>query len=226
MKPLLLFAVCLSLVGCLKTRAELQGSSGSSMRTDSSGRYVTGNMDQQQRAQIDSRFFEIDRDFRQLYGKIESLEKQVADLSAKNAQPLEPATAGATATPDKVKDLEKRMSTLEEAIIALDKKVSGGAASKNEKTSFQPKQQPKGLYSVAESLYGQGKYEEAIQAYEKYRKRYPRGKKYAEATLKMGMCFQRLKMPMDAKAFYNEVIQRYPKSQTAKAAQTNIKSIQ
>lgn len=125
----------------------------------------------------------------------------MADLSAKNAQPLEPATAGATATPDKVKDLEKRMSTLEEAIIALDKKVSGGAASKNEKTSFQPKQQPKGLYSVAESLYGQGKYEEAIQAYEKYRKRYPRGKKYAEATLKNGDVFSALENAYGCKSF-------------------------
>ena len=51
------------------------------------------------------------------------------------------------------------------------------------------------------------------------------GKSYAMATLKMGICFHKLKMPQDAKAFYQEVIQRFPKTDVAKTAQQNLKSI-
>ena len=79
MKFLFILLLPLFITACLKTRSELKDNS-SSMRKDSDGRFVTGDMNQQQRAQIDSRFFEIDKDFRQLYGKIEILEKKLSDL--------------------------------------------------------------------------------------------------------------------------------------------------
>ncbi|MEM7645337.1 MAG: hypothetical protein AAF203_00385 [Pseudomonadota bacterium] len=65
MKLFLFFILTLSMTACLKTRSELR-SDGNPVR-DAEGRFVTGgNVNQQQRAQIDSRFFEIDKDFREL----------------------------------------------------------------------------------------------------------------------------------------------------------------
>jgi TolA-binding protein len=217
MKNLLAVILLVSLTGCLKTRSEIRGNS--SLRTDSTGRYVSGNVNQQQRAQIDSRFFEIDRDFRQLYGKIETLEKQISDMKDK------PVAAAAGANPidsKKMEAIEKRMSTLEEALLAIDKKLSTLTGTKTSKAKAR---KSKGPFTRGEELYAQGKYEEAVASYDAYRKRYPRGRRYAQATLKMGLCFHKLKMPQDAKAFYQEVIQRFPKTKVSKAAQKNLKSI-
>lgn len=219
MKKLIVLTLLVTLTGCLKTRSEIRGDS--SLRTSNDGRYVSGQGDQKQRAQIDSRFFEIDRDFRQLYGKIEVIEKQVSDLSVK---PANGTAEGETPVDNKkIEAIEKRMSTLEEALLSIDKKMS--ALMSKDKTSKLQTQKPKGPFGEGELLFSQGKYEEAIASYDKYRKRYPRGKKYAQATLKMGLCFQKLKMPQDAKAFYHEVIQRYPKTRVSIAAQKNLKSI-
>ena len=168
MKSLISIVLLIALTGCLKTRSEISGGD-SSLRTDSSGRYVTGQVDQQQRAQIDSRFFEIDRDFRQLYGKIETLEKQISDLTSK------PQALDAQQTPvdnTKVEALEKRMTTLEEALLAIDKKLNELS---NNKTSSISTSKPSGPFAMAENYYSQGKYTEAITSYDEYRKKYPRG---------------------------------------------------
>ena len=108
MKILISLLMVGMLAGCLKTRSELSDDGSGNMRTDASGTYVAGNVNQQQRAQIDSRFFEIDRDFRELYGKIETLERKLDD--AKTA-PATPAVNGGTAASDvKVQALEKRIA--------------------------------------------------------------------------------------------------------------------
>lgn len=226
MKSVLCIVLFLALTGCLKTRSELSKggeSSSGNMKTDSSGSYVTGKMGQQQRAQIDSRFFEIDRDFRELYGKIETLERSVEDMKTKASNAQQDPT-GAPVENAKVQGLEKRISTLEEALLSLDKKISS-LSGKASSAKVIKTQKPKGPFGTGELLYSQGKYEEAIASYDTYRKRYPRGRRYAQATLKMGMCFQRLKMNQDAKAFYKEVIQRYPNTKVSNRAQKNLKNI-
>ena len=224
MRTLIATILLLALTGCLKTRSEINdgGTAASgNMRTDSNGSYVAGQMGQQQRAQIDSRFFEIDRDFRELYGKIETIERSVDDMKTK---PQMGAAPGATVDNKQLASLEKRISTIEEALLALDKKVSSlSGKSSNAKAII--KKKPKGPFGRGEILYSEGKYEDAIASYDTYRKRYPRGKRYAQATLKMGMCFQRLKMNQDAKAFYKEVIQRYPNTRVSIRAKENLKSI-
>jgi len=219
MKTLMILSLLALVTGCLKTRSELKGTQSSSMQTGNNGRYVDGNMGQQQRAQIDSRFFEIDRDFRQLYGKIETIEQQVSEAKSN------PAVSGLSAPADqeKIKKMEKRISTLEEALLAIDKKLSQLTNSKD-KTSAVTKK-PKGPYGYGELYFSKGKYEDAITSYDKYRRKYPRGQHYAQATLKMGLCFQKLKMNQDAKAFYKEVIQRYPKTRVAIKAQKNLKKL-
>lgn len=220
MRILALILIPSLLVGCLKTRAELQGE-GSDLSyrpTAETGRTISGQMSQQQRAQIDSRFFEIDRDFRQLYGRIETMEKQLSDL-----QPALGPAGGDSASAEKLQNLEKRMTTLEEAILSIDKKLSALGATKTSAVATPAK--ANGPFTTAEIFYAQGEYEKAITSYDRYRKQYPTGKHYAEATLKLGLCFQKLKMNQDAKAFYKEVIQRFPKTSASQQAQKNLKSI-
>ena len=195
MKILISLLFVLGLAGCLKTRQELQEdpAAGGNMRTDSSGSYVAGKMGQQQRAQIDSRFFEIDRDFRELYGKIETLERSMDEVKSK---PQLPAAGGPGAPVDneKLQALEKRISTIEEALISLDKKLTNLSNNKESSAQVIKSKKTSGPFGTGESLFDKGKYEEAIASYDTYRKRYPRGRRYAQATLKMGLAFQKLKM--------------------------------
>jgi tetratricopeptide (TPR) repeat protein len=166
-------------------------------------------------------FFEIDRDFRELYGKIETLEKKIDETKT-------PSTDMANSAPpvnnEKIEALEKRISTLEEALLALDKKLSQ-VSGKKSSASLIKKKKPKGPFGLGELLYEQGKFAEAIQSYDQYRKNFPRGQRYAQATLKMGMAFQKLKMNNDAKAFYKEVIQRYPNTRVSIRAEKNLKKL-
>ena len=219
MKSVSLLILALLLTSCLKTRSELSGANQSSLRTGSDGNYVTGNIGQQQRAQIDSRFFEIDRDFRELYGKIEVLERKLADNQSQDMNHQQPSFDNS-----QIEALNKRISTLEEAILSIDKKLtnrSGG--DKTSSTSVDSK--PKGPFGYGEKFFAEGKFTEAITSYDTYRKRYPKGTRYAQATLKMGLSFQKLKMNQDAKSFYKEVIQRYPNTRVSNVAEENLKRL-
>lgn len=217
-----ILVMLLLLPACLKTRSELRGDNSSAgLRGDSDKRSVAGEVDQRQSAQIDSRFFEINKDFRQLYGKIETLEKKIADLGETTATPQSAPLAEVDSV--KMKKLEKRVATLEEALLSLDKKIS--QLKPNKRTAAVINNNPKGPFGRGELYYSRGQFEKAIGSYDEYRKKFPRGRRYAQATLKMGLSFQKLKMNKDAKAFYKEVIQRYPKTRVALRAQANLKSL-
>lgn len=224
MKIFISLITLLALSGCLKTRAELSDDSSGNMRTDSGGTYVSGKMGQQQRAQIDSRFFEIDRDFRELYGKIETIERGVDELKAR---PQNSSGLGASSAVDseKLQALEKRISTIEEALLALDKKLSKLSSRKDTNAQVIKVIDTKGPFGKGEMHFANNQFEQAIASYDEYRKRYPRGRRYAQATLKMGLAFQRLKMNEDAKAFYKEVIQRYPNTAASNRAEENLKRL-
>lgn len=218
MRLTLTLLMMFSLSACLKTRSELRGEAPMAQQAEAQ-RFPASEVTQAQRAQNDIRFSEINRDFRELYGKIEVIEQKLSDMKQ---VPQANATEGKLGDKDQVKALEKRISTLEEALLAIDKKLS--EMSKN-KTSAISTQKPKGPFGYGEMYYAQGKYEDAITSYDKYRKKFPRGRRYAQATLKMGLSFQKLKMNQDAKAFYKEVIQRYPKTRVAVQAQKNLKTL-
>ena len=216
MKFVVLILLMMGLSSCLKTRSELRGDTGYSPRNSANSMPTQGGS-QQQRAQIDSRFFEIDQDFRQLYGKIEILENKMSEIGSQSGAGAAPSEESSA----QLKRLEKRMSIIEEALLSLDKKVSQLS---NTGSSVSP-EKIKGPYARGEAYFARAQYEKAIESYDTYRKNFPKGEKYADATLKMGQAFQRLKMNQDAKAFYQEVIQRFPKTAVANKAQENLKSI-
>jgi len=68
-------------------------------------------------------------------------------------------------------------------------------------------------------------WKEAIVAYEKYRSTNPTGKRYAEATYKIGASFHELGMKSEAKAFYAEVVEKFPKGEWAKKSNGRLKAL-
>ena len=55
-------------------------------------------------------------------------------------------------------------------------------------------------------------YKTAISAFQKYRSEHPEGVYYPEATFYIGQAFQQLKMPIEAKVFFKEIVQSHPQS--------------
>lgn len=101
----------LVLTGCLQTRGQLGGAPAVEV----------------QNAKIDNRFYEIDKDFRELYGKIEAVENQVDQMEADKMADKSIPDGGAGeegASSQELQELKSRVKTLEEALLALDKKIS------------------------------------------------------------------------------------------------------
>ena len=70
----------------------------------------------------------------------------------------------------------------------------------------------------AKSLFKKESYENAISKFQKYRDENPKGNHYPEATFYIGQSFKSLKMPVEAKVFFKEIIKSYPKSLWASRA--------
>ena len=66
-------------------------------------------------------------------------------------------------------------------------------------------------------------YETAISEFQKYRNKNPDGAHYSEATFYIGESFEKLKMPIEAKVFFKEIVQSHPKSLWASRAKKFLK---
>ena len=75
----------------------------------------------------------------------------------------------------------------------------------------------------AEKLFKKRSYENAISAFQKYRDENPSGQYYPEATFYIGQSFKELKMPIEAKVFFQEIVSSYPKSLWANRSQKILK---
>ena len=75
----------------------------------------------------------------------------------------------------------------------------------------------------AKSLFKKESYENAISKFQKYRDENPKGSYCPEATFYIGQSFKNLKMPIEAKVFFKEVIKSYPQSLWASRAKKILK---
>ena len=75
----------------------------------------------------------------------------------------------------------------------------------------------------AEKLFKKKFYENAISAFQKYRDENPSGQYYPEATFYIGQSFKELKMPIEAKVFFQEILSSYPESLWADRSQKILK---
>ena len=77
-------------------------------------------------------------------------------------------------------------------------------------------------YWVGECLYATGDFAGAIAEFGKVTQQYPKGDKVPAALLKSGIAYSRLKNTDEAKRYYQQVIQKYPKSDEARLARERL----
>lgn len=220
MKTLRIFmcaSMAVILSSCLVTRQEVRDS----VRRDP----VTP--EQQSRANIEVRYQEVEEQMRQMNGRVEAVENSLNILSADRSGGRIEQQNEKKALQEKLKIYEEALSKLEAQYLLLAQKVEalqvsqasvvtrGGRSGATTKNSFQ----------MAEEEYSKKKWKEAIVAYEKYRSDNPKGRHYGEATYKIGAAFHELSMKTEAKAFYSEVAEKFPRSEWAKRANQRLKTL-
>jgi TolA-binding protein len=203
--------------GMLMTRGDIREAEQSKRMQDS----VSST--QKAVADNNSRFSDIEADLRSLHGRVEVAEARTQQLINDRGQMKQ----GIESTNS---DQTKRILILQEGVGKLQDQMAQVMAELAALRSASPpevaeKTSPKDSFQVAEDSFDKKDWKKAILNYNRFRDANPKSKKFAEATYKIGVCFQELGMKDEAKTFYDEVIGKYPNSSDAKKARTRLKSL-
>ncbi len=223
---------------CLKTRAQLRSEEDADAATPKTaevrdvqpkGEYV-----------VDELKSEITR----LSGRIEDLERQQKQQEA--------SKDGATKQKEEMSKLENRVVELENAqasMLTELKKAQSAVPAKEEVEFFSKGKKelaaknyeqaiefftaylktPKGKYTEdatflrADTYYAQKQYKKAIIDYSKFPEKFTTSKRMPTALFKIGQSFDAMGMKEDAKGFYQELIEKFPKAPEAAKARKKVK---
>ncbi|MCE3009241.1 MAG: tetratricopeptide repeat protein [Proteobacteria bacterium] len=219
MRKLFLLLGVLALTGCetLVTRSEV--------REVESKRQMQEQVSTLQKttADVNNRFSEIESDLRQVNGRVEVIENKLNFSSRVQADSSIEQNKKILLLQEEMTRVEAQIQSMQADLQGLRQAVEAAlsAAPKSEITSSSKKNP----FQIGEDEFNQKQWKQAILSYQKYRDTYPRGKSFAEATYKIGVCFQELKMNDEARTFYEEVIAKFPKSNEAKKAQARLKNL-
>ncbi len=200
------------LSGCLQTRSEIKEAEERNVAKDQVA------MLQKERASNENRYQTLLSDLREFDGRIEASEHKVELLRKEYEFSREQEKQELKAISDKLAALEQAMGVLDKNLEKLQQAKSASAAEKKSEAD-------KGPYTTAEEAFAKKDWKKAILNYQHYLERWPKGKFVPEATYKIGVCFQELGSPTDAKVFFEEITTKYPESPRARSAQTRLKSL-
>ena len=141
--------------------------------------------------------------------KIAELEKQLKEKEEQNNGPAVPEGK----TPLQAAKDAYYSSKYETAIQYLDAFLSN-----NEKG----KDVEEGIFIRGESNFKLKQYKKAIVDYSKFSDKFPKSNFNSKALLKIAECFDALEMKEDAKAFYQELFEKYPKTLEGKLAKKKL----
>jgi TolA-binding protein len=163
-----------------------------------------------------SRIYDFEDEFRKINGRIDVVENRVE--RGENDRKAE-STRNA--------ELQAKLQTLQEAITKLESQLvmaQAEAAKRAEKPEL-VSEEKKSQFDVADELFQKKNWKRSALAFQKFKESRPKDKRVPEAILKTGICFLELNMPDEAKAFFDELIEKYPNSSEAKKARARLKSM-
>lgn len=229
-----------SLTGCLKTRAQLKDDPDDRevaskpvpaqvQDVQPKGEYVideikseitrlTGRVEdlertahQQQKAANDPKEKE---EVQQLHRRIEELERAQAEMleALKKLQTSAPAAAENTDAFEKGK-ASLKAGNLEAAVESFTSYLKYPKAKNAEEATF----------LRGEAYFGLKQHKKAIIDFSKFPEKFTKSKRLPAALLKIGQSFEALGMKEDAKGFYQELVDKFPKAPEAKKAKAKLK---
>lgn len=244
--PVAVLLTAATLSGCLKTRAQLRDEPEDMGTNEQYAQPVPVHV---QDAQPGSYLLdEVKTEITRLNGRIEDLERAQASASSGNGQASDEkikqletriaeleqaqitvletlkkmqasaATLSQAQAPDAESFLDQGKAQmaakdLEAAIESFSKYLASSKAKKIQEATF----------LRAESYYGLKQYKKAIVDYSKFPEKFPQSRRLPESLYKIGLSFEGLGMKEDARAFFQDLVDRFPKSDEAKKAKSKLK---
>lgn len=155
------------------------------------------------------------KDIRELYERQARLEAEIEKIS-QNVEALR-------------KDTDERISRIEENVnrdyLELKTKMDVLEKKVGRETIPSP-QSSDDLYSLAESYYRRGKFEEAILAFQRFIATYPKDRRVPLSYLRQGLSLINIGKKKEARFFLQTLISKFPNSEEAKTAEEKLREIE
>lgn len=148
-----------------------------------------------------------------LTARIQALEQRAVQEELAAKQPPPPAPEKPKASLEAAKKLFDEGSFEEAA--EMFKSLSKGVSADAKKAQFWS----------AESYFSEKEYSTAALEYAEFRKRFPKDPMVPNAIFRQAMCFKLLGKNSESKLFFQDLIERYPKSPFAAKAKVEIKKL-
>lgn len=219
-KLILIASLPVLMTGCLKTRNDVR---------ENEGRQVMQQQVvsmQRQTADAGNRFADIEEQMRGMNGRLEVVEHRVGQSQSGVDSALRTSQQQNADLNQKVAILQDALTKMETQVFQLTAEVQALRAEKAAVAAQNTaKQAKKTSLEMAEEFFDKKDWKQAILNFQKYRDSSPKGKSFADATYKIGVSFQELGMKDEAKTFYDEVVNKFPKSDEARRAKIRLKSL-
>ncbi|MBI2711536.1 MAG: tetratricopeptide repeat protein [Bdellovibrio sp.] len=227
---LLLILVPFLFAGCLKTRSQLRDDRPEEVEE---AKPMKAHPVAEVRNEGQYAIEEIKAEFTRLVGRVEDLERAKKDgVESKKIEDKLNALA------DRVNQMSDALTKLAEHPAILDPdEIYGKAKTQFEHEEYEaaaetlsnylklPKTQraEEATFLRAESYFKLKQYKKAIVDYSKFPEKYHRSTKTPQALLKIGQSFEALGLRDDARGFYEELVEKYPKSAEAKKVRKKVR---
>ena len=222
--------------GCLKTRAQLREESNDQSRP------IAVEPAQDVKPNEAYAVDELRAEITHLVGRVEDLERAEKDRSVKGSaeskEELKKVEEQIRQLDESYQTLSEELKKLEKAPVVADpvdlfKKAKNQFSSQEYELAAETfgnyikipkaKNLQDALFLRGESYYHLKQYKKAIVEYSKISEKYSHSPHMAETLYKIGLSFEALGMKEDAKGFYQELVEKFPKSEEAKKSRKKAK---
>ncbi len=223
MKYVVVILFSMTTFGCLKTRSEMKDT-----ETRQAVQQQVVSL-QKNTADSSNHFAELEEQIRALNGRTEVLENRLSMKGQETDREKKSLADQNAELYRKVNLLQESLGKMEQQISVLSTQMTvieaQNQAQANSKSAPAAVTSRKNSFETAQDQFAQKEWKKAILNYEKYREESPKGKQIAEATFKIGVCFQELGLKDEAKTFFEEVVARFPKSEDSRRAKIRLKGL-
>ncbi len=206
-------------IGCLKTRDDLNEQEQRQVMQQQVSTL------QQRNADSSSKLSEIETAIRDTNGRIDTVDAKVRSRELQIAQEMKVHADSQMELAKKMDLIQEEVVSLQAQVQALQAELKSGKSDSKKAESKKPSSAQKSTFDDANEKFNQKDWKRAILAFQKYREDNPKSAKVPEAVYKIGVCFQELGMSNEAKAFYDEVVVKYPKSADAAKAKSRLRNL-
>lgn len=176
-------------------------------------------------ADMNARFQDLEDGQRRLQGRLEAMEAMSRKEGSSSSKALAASEQRQKEVDAAYREEFVKMKTEIEALKSQINNYEEGQRRSSQAAAASAAASEKDPFGSAESKFEKKAWREAILDYQRYRKDNPKGKQFSTATYKIGASFQELGMVDEARAFYEEVVSKFPKSKDATRANAKLKSL-